>query len=144
MAEQKNHGGPLHPLITNPIKEIPMLRPSLLALICLLALSLSATLSAADAAASYNHDMSAYKTLAEAALQAVKDGKMPTAVTKTKELEKAFDDGTADFKKADPALWKPIDKEMDVAMEACAGTDAAKATAELTKFIAMLAKVPKK
>ena len=121
-----------------------MLRFALVALVCVLALSMSAGLSAAEASVSYNHDMSAYKALAEAALQAVKDGKLPVAVAKTKELEKAFDDGTADFKKADSATWKPIDKEMDVAMEACAGTDAAKATAELTKFIAMLAKVPKK
>ena len=89
-------------------------------------------------------DVAAPKTLAEAALQAVKDGKMAMAVTKTKELEKAFDNGTADFKKADNTLWKTIDKEMDVAMEACAGTDAAKATAELTTFIGLLANVPPK
>ncbi len=121
-----------------------MLRPTIISLVCLLVFSISAGLSAADASATYNHDMSAYKALAEAALRAVKDGNMPAALAKTKELEKAFDDGTADFKKADPALWKPIDKEMDVAITACEGTDAAKATSELTKFLAMLAKVSQK
>ena len=121
-----------------------MLRPTIVAFACLLALSMSSLVSAADGVPTYNHDMSAYKVLAEAALKAVKDGKMPSALVKAKELEKAFDDGTADFKKADPKLWKPIDKEMDVAIEACEGTDVTKATTELTKFLAMLAKASEK
>jgi hypothetical protein len=90
----------------------------------------------------YNHDMSAYKAIADAVLAAAKAGDWATAKAKAKELEKTWDKRTTDLKKADPALWTTIDSQLDVALEACQAKDAAKATAELTTFAADLAKVP--
>jgi hypothetical protein len=99
--------------------------------------------SAADPAP-YNHDMSAYKTIADAALTAAKAGDWATANAKAKELEKTWDKHTTDLKKADPTLWTTIDSQLDVAMDACKSKDAAKATTELTTFDTDLAKVPAK
>ncbi len=92
----------------------------------------------------YNHDMSAYKSIADAALAAAKAGDWATANAKAKELEKTWDKHTTDLKKADPALWTTIDSQLDVAMDACKSKDAAKASAELTTFDDDLAKVPAK
>ena len=92
----------------------------------------------------YNHDMSAYKTLADAALTAAAAGDWTTANAKAKALEKAWDKHTKDLKKADPTLWTTIDTQMDVAMAACKSIDIAKATSEFTTFDADLAKVPLK
>jgi hypothetical protein len=97
--------------------------------------------------ATYNHDMSAYKKLAEDAMKLANDGKLAEAFPKTKELEKAFDSGTEDLKKADAKLWTGIDTQMDVAIDATnpnKGGTKEKATAELQKFIDMLGKVPAK
>ncbi len=97
--------------------------------------------------ADYNHDMSAYKTLAEEALKLAKANKLAEAYPKTKELEKAFDKGTEDLRKADPKLWTEIDTQMDAAIDAANPAKdgaAEKAAAELQKFIGMLGKVPAK
>ncbi len=109
-------------------------------------LLLTACLSgyAADGSATYNHDMSAYKTLADAALAAAKNSDWSTANAKTKELEKSWDKHTTDLKKADPTLWTTIDTQLDVAMDACKAKDVTKATTELTTFDTDLAKVPAK
>jgi len=99
------------------------------------------------AAATYNHDMTAYKKIAEDALKLAKEGKLAEAYPKTKELEKSFDGGTEDMKKADARLWTEIDTQMDAAIDANnpnKGGTQEKATAELQKFIDMLAKVPAK
>jgi hypothetical protein len=101
----------------------------------------------AAASATYNHDMSAYKKLAEEAMKLAKDGKLAEAFPKSKELEKTFDGGTEDLKKAEAKLWKEIDTQMDVAIDATnpnKGGTHEKATAELQKFIDMLGKVPAK
>jgi hypothetical protein len=99
-------------------------------------------------AADYSRDMSSYKKMANDALKLVKDGKLADAHKKMKpELEKAWDKGTADMKKADAKLWTMIDKQMDVAIDAtdaAKGGTAEKATAEIQKFIDMLDKVPAK
>jgi hypothetical protein len=97
--------------------------------------------------AAYNHDTSAYKKIAEDAMKLAKDGKLAEAYPKTKELEKAFDGGTEDLKKADAKLWTEIDTQMDAAIDASnpnKGGTPEKAAAELQKFIDMLAKVPAK
>ena len=94
--------------------------------------------------AAYSHDMAAYKAIAEAGQAAAKDGKLPAALDKAKELEKAWDDGTADLKKADKKLWKSVDKQVDVVIDACKGTDGAKAAAAYAKFLELLATVPAK
>jgi hypothetical protein len=86
--------------------------------------------------------MSAYKTIDDAALTAATDGDWTTANAKAKELEKAWDKNTKDFKKANPMLWSTIDSQMDVAMAACKAKDVAKAKAEIMTFDADLAKVP--
>ncbi len=95
----------------------------------------------------YNHDMSEYKRLASEAMQLAGDDKLAEAFPKTKALEKAFDNGTEDLKKADPKLWTEIDTQMDLAIDAANpskdGTPK-KATAELQKFIDLLGKVPAK
>jgi hypothetical protein len=99
------------------------------------------------ATAVYNHDMSAYKKIAEDALKLAKEGNLAEAFPKTKELEKTFDGGTEDMKKADARLWTEIDTQMDAAIDASnpnKGGTPEKATAELQKFIEMLAKVPAK
>lgn len=99
----------------------------------------------AAATAAYNHDMSAYKKIAEEALKLAKEGKLAEAYPKTKELEKAYDNGTEDMKKADAKLWTEIDTQMDAAIDAAnpsKGGTPEKATTELQKFIDMLAKVP--
>ena len=99
----------------------------------------------ASAEAKYNHDMSAYKDLATAAMDLVKADKMADAHAKTKELEKTWDKNSKDLRKAKPKLWKSIDKQMDVAIDATnpgKGATADKATAELQKFLDLLAKVP--
>ena len=91
--------------------------------------------------------MSAYKKIAEEALALAKEGKLAEAYPKTKELEKAYDGGTEDFKKANAKLWTEIDTQMDAAIDASnpsKGGTQEKATAELQKFIDMLAKVPAK
>ena len=111
---------------------------SLLLLVCPL-------FTATASAAKYKHDMSAYKKLAEDAIQKVKDGKMGAAHSTTKKLEKTWDKGTKDLKKADHGLWKKIDSQMDVAIDATnpgKGATADKATAELQKFIDLLGEVP--
>ncbi len=96
-------------------------------------------------AGEYNHDMSAYKKLAEEAMKLAKDDKLPEAYPKTKELEKVFDDGTKDLHEADVKLWKSIDDQMDVAINATNpakdGTSK-KSVAELQKYIEYLGKVP--
>ncbi len=109
------------------------------------ALLLCASLNgfAADPAP-YNHDMSAYKTIADAALTAAKAGDWATANAKAKELEKTWDKRTTDLKESDPALWTTIDSQLDAALDACNAKDAAKAATELTTFDADLAKVPAK
>ena len=98
-------------------------------------------------AADYNHDMSEYKKLASEAMKLAGDDKLAEAFPKTKDLEKAFDKGTEDMKKADPKLWTEIDTQMDAAIDATNpskdGTPK-KATAELQKFLDMLGKVPTK
>jgi hypothetical protein len=98
-------------------------------------------------AADYNHDMSEYKNLASEAMKLAGDDKLAEAFPVTKDLEKAFDKGTEDLKKADPKLWTEIDTQMDVAIDATnpskEGTPK-KATAELQKFIDLLGKVPAK
>jgi hypothetical protein len=97
--------------------------------------------------ADYNHDMSEYKKLASEAMKLAGDDKLAEAFPKTKDLEKAFDKGTEDMKKADPKLWTEIDTQMDAAIDATNpskdGTSK-KAVAELQKFIDMLGKVPAK
>jgi hypothetical protein len=93
----------------------------------------------------YNRDMSEYKKLASEAMKLAGDDKLAEAFPKTKDLEKAFDKGTEDMKKANPKLWTEIDTQMDAAIDATNpskdGTPK-KATAELQKFIDMLGKVP--
>lgn len=99
------------------------------------------------AGATYNHDMSAYKKLAEDALKLAKDNNLPAAYAKTKDLEKVWDKGTEDFKKADLSLWTKIDDEMDVAIDAtnpAKGATKAKSTAALQKWLDLLATVPAK
>ncbi len=44
-------------------------------------------------AGEYNHDMSAYKKLAEEAMKLAKDDKLPEAYPKTKELERSSTTG---------------------------------------------------
>jgi hypothetical protein len=105
-------------------------------------------------AAAAGYDMTEYKKLAEEAMSLAKDDKqdekerMAKAFNITKKLEKVFDDGTAEFKKADAKLWTEIDTQMDVAMDATnpskEGSSPKKSVAELQKFIDMLAKVPAK
>jgi hypothetical protein len=99
----------------------------------------------ASAAGTYNHDMSVYKGLANAAMDLVKGGKMAEAHAKTKELEKAWDANTKDLRRAEPTIWRMIDKQMDVAIGATdpanKGT-AEKATVELRKYLHWLGKVP--
>jgi hypothetical protein len=93
----------------------------------------------------YNHDMSEYKKLASEAMKLAGDDKLAEAFPKAKDLEKAFDKGTEDMKKADPKLWTEIDTQMDAAIDATnpakEGTPK-KATAELQKFVDLLGKVP--
>jgi hypothetical protein len=97
--------------------------------------------------AKYNHDMSPYKKIAGEAVKLAKEDKLAEAFPKTKELEKAFDDGTEDLKKADKVLWDKIDGQMDAAIDATnpnKGGTKEKSTEELQKFIDMLDKVPAK
>jgi hypothetical protein len=97
--------------------------------------------------ADYNHDMSEYQKLASEAMKLAGDDKLAEAFPITKDLEKAFDKGTEDLKKANPKLWTEIDTQMDAAIDATNpskdGTSQ-KATAELQKFLDLLGKVPAK
>ena len=103
--------------------------------------------SSAAKAGDYNHDMSEYQKLASEAMKLAGDDKLAEAYPKTKDLEKAFDKGTEDLKKADPKLWTEIDTQMDAAIDATNpakdGTPK-KAAAELQKFLDLLGKVPAK
>jgi hypothetical protein len=99
------------------------------------------------AAPAYNHDMSAYKKLAEDALKLAQANNLAAAYPKTKELEKVWDKGTEDLKKAELKLWTEIDDQMDVAIDAtnpAKGGTKEKSTKELQKWLDMLAKVPAK
>ena len=87
----------------------------------------------------YNHDMSAYKKLGEATLKLVRDGTMSEANDQILLLEKAWDKGTSDFKWAAFSIYKPIDIQLDAAIDACDAKDAPKAIRELDKFLKMLA-----
>ena len=91
--------------------------------------------------------MSEYQKLASEAMKLAGDDKLAEAYPKTKDLEKAFDKGTEDLKKADPKLWTEIDTQMDAAIDATNpakdGTPK-KAAAELQKFLDLLGKVPAK
>ena len=98
-------------------------------------------------AGEYKHDMSAYKKLAKEAMVLAKADKLAEAHPKTRELEKVYDDGTDDLKKADAKLWHEIDDQMDAAIDATnPAKDATtkKSVAELQKFIDLLGKVPPK
>ena len=119
----------------------------ILCAIAVMALPSCATTTTAQPASTaqtptYNHDMSAYRKLGESTLALVRDGKMSAAHDQILVLEKTWDKGTSDFKWASFEVYKPIDIQMDVAMDACEAKDSAKAIGELEKFLAMLAKVP--
>jgi hypothetical protein len=152
--------GPGYPLSTFRFQEKAMNRPKIALCIGLLLLAVPMFVSCKGSTApsktgpkaeaksgDYNHDMSAYKKLAEEAMKLAKEDKLAEAFPKTKELEKVFDKGTEDMKKADPKLWTEIDTQMDAAIDATnpskEGTPK-KATAELQKFIDLLGKVPAK
>ena len=90
----------------------------------------------------YNHDMSAYRKLGESTLTLIHDGKMAEANDQILRLEKTWDTGTSDFKWASFSVYKPIDIQLDVAIDACDAKNSAKAITELETFLAMLAKVP--
>lgn len=114
---------------------------------CFVSCGGSATSKRAATALTYNHDMSAYKKIADDALALAKEGKLAEAYPKTKDLEKAFDGGTEDMKKADAKLWTEIDTQMDAAIDASnpsKGGTPEKAVAELQQFIDLLGKVPAK
>lgn len=96
----------------------------------------------AAAEAAYNHDMSAYKAIAQAALQAAKDGKFDIVEKKAGELETAWDNGTKDLKSANKSLWKEIDRQMDMTIKVCEGKNGSRQITEITAFIEKLNKVP--
>ena len=119
----------------------------LLAVPCLVSCKDSEAPKAPAMAAAYNHDISSYKKIAEDALKLAKENKLAEAYPKTKELEKTWDGGTEDMKKADAKLWTEIDTQLDVAIDATNPAKKAtkeKATAELQKWLDLLAKVPPK
>jgi hypothetical protein len=91
----------------------------------------------------YNHDMTAYEAMAKEILKLLAANKMKEALSKAEELEEKWDKGTTDLKKADPALWNLIDKQMDAGVESCKGTDSKKATDEWNSYLDKLARVPK-
>ena len=112
------------------------------ACVILIAVSGSFTYSAENdkkdaPAAGPKYNMSKFKGIAEEALKLVKAGDFPAASKKTLELESTFDQETKALRAADRKVWKTIDVQMDVAIEACKGAkpDATKATNELNKFI---------
>jgi hypothetical protein len=114
-----------------------------LTLVTLMLALIANTTSAKAAPPEYNHDMSAFETLAKDAQKLVAAGDMAGAHKKMLELEEKWDSNTKDLKKADPPLWNLIDKQMDAALEACDGKDAKKATTELNGFLEKLGRVPK-
>jgi hypothetical protein len=92
---------------------------------------------------SYPYDMTPYVTMAKASLKLVAAGDMPGALKKMRELEGKWDSETTELKKHDATLWKVIDEQMDVAIDACQTTDAKKATDALNNYLAKVARVPK-
>ena len=126
-----------------------MLRALIVSTACLLFMGAASVVVAEDAKteeakkpdAKGKYDMSPYKALAEEALKLVQAGDTAKALEKTLELEKKFDEGTKALRAADRKVWKTIDIQMDVAIEACKGEkpDKDKATAALNDFIAKLA-----
>ena len=90
----------------------------------------------------YNHDMSAYQKLGESTLALVHDGKMSAANDQILVLEQTWDKGTSDFKWASFEVYKPIDIQLDAAMDACDAKNSTRAIGEIEKFLGMLAKVP--
>jgi hypothetical protein len=81
--------------------------------------------AAADAP---KYDMSKFKTIAEDAGKLVKAADYPGAQKKILDLESQWDDGTKELKAADRKVWNTIDKQLDVAIDACkAAKDAASA-----------------
>jgi len=107
----------------------------------------SAVATPAPAAGTYNHDMSAYKKLAQDALEKAKEDKLAEAHPITMQLEKVWDKGTDDMMKADTKLHTEIDDQMDAAIKATnpsEGGTKEKSVEELQKFIDMLDKVPAK
>ena len=91
------------------------------AIVCIFA----GSCAAADAP---KYDMSKFKTIAEDAGKLVKAADYPGAQKKILDLESQWDDGTKELKAADRKVWNTIDKQLDVAIEACkAAKDAASA-----------------
>jgi len=111
----------------------------ILALLILTAPILTVPLAFAEVAApaATADAMAPYRTLAQAALAAVNAKDFAAAKAKWLELEKSWDDGTAELKKSEKATWKTIDKQLDVALDQlkAAAPDAAKAAAEIQVFI---------
>ena len=105
----------------------------------LIVLAYAGHCSAADAP---KYDMSKFKTIVQDTIKLVKSGDYAGAQKKILDVEGQWDDGTKDLKAADRKVWSTIDKQMDVAIDACkAATDAAtaeKAQKVLADFLAKL------
>jgi hypothetical protein len=91
--------------------------------------------------AEFSRDMSVYRVAAEGVLKEVRSGGMPKAAEDVRALEKLWDKTTSDFKWGDFETYKPIDIQLDHAIDACEASDAAQAVVQLERFLALLAKV---
>ena len=89
------------------------------------------------------YDMTKFKTIVEDTLKLVKGADYPAAQKKIMDLEGQWDDGTKDLKAADRKVWNTIDKQMDVAIDACKAAkdagSAGKAETALNDFLTKLA-----
>jgi hypothetical protein len=108
-------------------------------LCAIIVLAYAGSCSAADAP---KYDMSKFKTIVQDTVKLVKSGDYAGAQKKIQDVEGQWDDGTKDLKAADRKVWNTIDKQMDVAIEACkAAKDAAtgeKAEKALADFLTKL------
>jgi hypothetical protein len=89
------------------------------------------------------YDMTPYEAMAKESLKLVAAGDMDGALKKARELEAKWDSETTDMRAAEPALWDPIDKQMDAAIAAITSGDAKKATDEWKSYLEKTAKVHK-
>ena len=85
--------------------------------------------------------MSTYRTMATDALTAFKGGDTAAAKTKSRDLEKAWDDQQKALKSKSPTVWKSVDDAMDAFIKPImkgGSPDPAKVQAAYDEFIKQL------